>query len=71
MDIGRLYLFVAVLACLWIATLDALPTEGPHSAAQEVSHRQYPRGPNTTLENTTTLWAVLCVYPVSGIYTRM
>ena len=71
MGIGRLYLFVAFLACIWIATLDALPTKGPHSAAQEASHWQYPRGSNTTLENTTTLWAVLCVYPVSGIYTRM
>ena len=71
MDIGRLYFFVAFLACLWIATLDALPTKGPHSAAQKALHWQYPRDPNTTLGNTTTTWAVACVYPVSGIYTRM
>ena len=74
MDLGRLYLFVAFLACPWIATLDALPTKGPHSAAQEAQsrpHWQYPRGSNTTLGNATTIWAVACVYPVSGIYTRM
>ena len=77
MDLGRLsrrYLLVSFLACLWIAVLDALPTEGPHSADQEAQlrpHWQYPQDSNTTLGNSTTLWAVLCVYPVSGIYTRM
>lgn len=34
-------------------------------------HWQYSRDSNTTLGNTTTIWPVACVYPVSGMYTRM
>ena len=77
MVLGRLsrrYLFVTFLVCLWMAALDALPTEGPYLGGREAqsrTHWQYPRDSNTTLENSTTTWAVLCVYPVSGIYTRM
>lgn len=77
MDLGRLsrrYLVVAFFACLWIVALDAFPTKGPFSAKQEAHlrpHRQYSRDSNTTLGKSTTIWAVACVYPVSGIYTRM
>ena len=80
MDLGRLsrrYLLAAFFTCLWIATLDAFPTRGPswtYSADHEPQsrpHWQDPRDPNTTLGNTTTTWAVACVYPISGIYTRM
>ena len=77
MDLGRLSrrcLFVAFFAYLWIAILDAFPAKGPYSTDQEAQlrpHRQYSRDPNTTSGNSTTKWAVACVYPVSGIYTRM
>ena len=71
MDPGRLsrrYLFIAFSLCLWIVTLDAFPTNGSYSADQEWQHF---RDSNTTLGDSTTIWAVACVYPVSGIYTRM
>ena len=66
--LSRRYLFIAFSLCLWIATLDAFPTNGSHSADQEWQHF---RDSNTTLGDSTTIWAVACVYPVSGIYTRM
>ena len=68
---------VAFLLYLYVAALEAFPSQSPHvtrsvdQQPQRTPHWRHPRDVNTSLANTTTTWAVACVYPVNGIYTRM
>ena len=64
------------LLCLCIAVSESFPTQHPASNYAAEQHQQRPRDHNTTspdraTANATITWAVMCVYPVSGIYTRM